>query len=73
MAKAKASVEEEHTEPPILLNYAKLWTFYGLHKSTISKLVMVGNFTNIVKVGSSNYFKRDDVEKWIEEQTIHIK
>jgi predicted DNA-binding transcriptional regulator AlpA len=67
-----------HTTPrtdeyiPKLLNYKTLEYFYGLSKSTMSKKVMYGTFCNIVKVGSKNYFKRADVEKWIDENTIEV-
>ena len=61
--------EAPHTTPPVLLDYQALWTFYGLHKSTISKMVMLGTFVPTVKVGNKNYFKRDAVEQKIEAWT----
>ena len=67
------AIEHKHTTPPKLLNYATLWEFYGLHKSTISKLVMLGQFTDIVKIGRKNFFKRENVEEWIDAQTIEVR
>ena len=61
-----------HDRIPELLNYETLVYYYGLKKSTISKLVMHGKFTNIVKVGNKNYFRREDVEAWIDAQTIEV-
>ena len=60
------------TTIPKLLNYVTLKLHYGLHKSTISKLVMHGKFVNIVKVGRKNYFRKEDIEAWIESRTINI-
>jgi predicted DNA-binding transcriptional regulator AlpA len=57
---------------PALLNYKTLHKFYGLSQSTISKMVMWGKFTNIVKVGRKNYFRKEDVETWIDAQTIKV-
>lgn len=57
---------------PELLNYETLDYYYDLKKSTISKLVMLGQFTNVVKVGRKNYFKKQDVEAWIDAQTIKV-
>ena len=59
-------------EIPELLNYKTLTKFYGLSESTISKLVMVGKFTDIVKIGVKNYFRKADVEAWIDAQTIKV-
>ena len=57
---------------PKLLNYATLYEHYGLYKSTITKLVMTGDFCNIVKLGRKNYFRREDVEAWIDSKTIQV-
>ena len=57
---------------PKLLNYKTLDQFYGLKQSTISKLVMLGKFTNIVKIGRKNMFRREDVEAWITAQTVEV-
>lgn len=57
---------------PALLDYRTLEQFYGLKKSTISKLVMLGKFTNIVKIGTKNFFRREDVEAWLDKQTISV-
>ena len=64
----------ETTTPiiPKLLNYQTLYQYYGLKQSTISKLVMLGKFTNIVKIGRKNMFRREDVEAWIEAQTVQV-
>ncbi len=63
---------DTQTPIPQLLDYKALKLHYGLFKSTISKLVMNGNFTNIVKVGNRNYFRKSDVEAWINAQTIEV-
>ena len=61
------------TDPiPELLNYQTLNKYYGLSQSTMSKLVMVGKFVNVVKVGARNYFRKADVESWIDAQTIQV-
>ena len=57
---------------PKLLNYKTLKEHYDLSQSTISKLVMNGKFCNIVKIGRKNYFRREDVEVWIDKQTIEV-
>lgn len=57
---------------PKLLNYETLDKFYGLKKSTISKLVMKGEFCNVVKLGRKNMFRREDVEAWIDSRTIEV-
>jgi predicted DNA-binding transcriptional regulator AlpA len=57
---------------PILVNYRDLETYIGLKRSTISKKIMRGEFTNIVKIGRKNYFKTKDVLAWIESQTIEV-
>ncbi len=64
--------QEKNTHIPELLNYRDLEHFYHLSKSTISKLVMTGDFTNIVKIGRKNYFRKSDVEAWIDAQTIKV-
>lgn len=58
---------------PMLLNYKDLDYYYGLKKSTMSKLVMLGKFCSIVKVGRKNYFRKEDVEAWIDAQTIKVE
>jgi len=62
--------EQKHI--PELMDYNGLKLHYSLAKSTISKLVMLGKFTNIVKIGNKNYFKRVDVEAWIASKTIEV-
>lgn len=62
----------EQIRIPELLDYRDLESIYNLKKSTISKLVMIGDFTNIVKVGRKNYFRSSDVEDWITEHTIEV-
>ena len=57
---------------PELLDYNGLLKWYNLSKSTISKLVMVGGFTNVVKIGRKNFFRRIDVEAWIDANTIKV-
>lgn len=64
--------EQSKIQIPQLLNYKTLFEFYGLHQSTISKLVMTGDFTHIVKIGRKNYFRKADVETWIDAQTIKV-
>ena len=65
-------VPQPHTQPPALLNYRTLWQFYGLAKGTMSKKVMNGTFCNIVKIGRRNYFRREDVEAWIDRNTVEV-
>lgn len=65
-------IEKPHTTPPKLVHYQHIWNFYGLHKNTVAKLVMQGKFCNIVKIGNKNYFRREDVEAWIDAQTIEV-
>ncbi len=67
---SQTTTEPEHI--PELLDYVALKKHYGLFKSTISKLVMLGQFTNIVKVGRKNYFKKADVEAWIDSRTVKV-
>ena len=57
---------------PELLDYITLKKYYGLNKSTISKLVMKGKFTNVVKMGIKNMFRKQDVENWISANTIKV-
>ena len=57
---------------PILLDYKGLQIHFGLNKSTISKLVMTGDFTDIVKIGRKNFFRTIDVESWIDNRTIKV-
>lgn len=57
---------------PILVDYSGLKKYFGLYKSTISKLVMTGQFTDIVKIGRKNYFRTSDVEAWISKQTVKV-
>lgn len=66
----ESNTQTEHI--PALLNYKTLNEFYGLSKSTISKIVMRGSFTNIVKIGNKNYFRKEDVEAWIESRTVRV-
>lgn len=54
---------------PLLLDYVTLEKYYGLKQSTISKLVMKGEFTDVVKVGRKNFFRKEDVETWINSKT----
>ena len=58
---------------PQLRDYIGLKKHYSLHKSTISKLLMTGDFTNVVKVGNKNYFRKTDVEAWIASRTVDKK
>ena len=67
------TMNSKQTTIPKLLDYKALTLYYGLYKSTISKLVMNGKFTNIVKVGRKNYFRREDIEAWIDAQTIEVQ
>lgn len=62
----------KNTTIPALLDYRGLERFFGLKKSTMSKLVMTGDFTNVVKVGRKNFFRTIDVEAWIESKTIQV-
>jgi len=62
----------ENSTTPKLLDYRGLEEYFGLKKSTISKLVMTGDFTNIVKIGRKNFFRIEDVETWIDSHTIEI-
>ena len=63
-------IDRKSTDPiPQLLNYVTLNKYYGLSRSTMSKLVMVNEFVAVVKVGNRNYFKKADVEAWIDAQT----
>jgi len=57
---------------PKLLNYKTLKEHYDLSQSTISKLVMVGKFCNVVKIGRKNFFRREDVEAWLDSRTIKV-
>ena len=63
---------EEKLHIPQLLNYKTLEKHYGLSHSTMSKKVMLGEFCNIVKVGNKNYFRKEDVELWIDSQTVKV-
>ncbi len=58
---------------PLLLDYKTLTQFYGLNKSTISKLVMNKKFVNVVKFGRKNYFRKEDIEAWIVSNTIVVE
>ena len=62
------------TDPliPKLLDYITLDQYYGLKQSTMSKKVMLGEFCNVVKVGRKNMFRREDVEKWIDDNTTEV-
>jgi len=62
----------KHNLIPILINYKGLEKYFGLKQSTISKMVMHGQFTNIVKVGTKNFFKTKDVMAWIDDNTIEV-
>ncbi len=62
----------EHANIPELLNYKTLDQYYGLKQSTLAKLVMVGKFVNIVKIGRKNYFRKAQVENWIDAQTVKV-
>lgn len=57
---------------PQLLDYRDLEHHYNLKKSTMTKLSMWGRFCNIVKIGTKNYFRKEDVEAWIDAQTIKV-
>ncbi len=58
---------------PELLDYVTLNQYYGLKQSTMSKLVMLGQFCNVVKMGRKNMFRRADVEAWIDSKTINVE
>ena len=60
------------SEIPKLLNYKTLTEHYGLSQSTISKLVMNAKFCNVVKIGRKNFFRREDIEAWIDTNTIEV-
>ncbi len=53
---------------PLLLSYKDLEEEYGLKKSTMSKRVMNGKFIIPIMIGKKCFFKRDEVDQWIEEQ-----
>jgi len=57
---------------PELMSYTELAKYYSLKVGTITKLVMTGDFTNIVKIGRKNYFRKADVEAWIDSKTIKV-
>jgi len=63
---------EEKLHIPQLLNYRTLEEYYGLVKSTTTKLVMLGKFCNVVKIGRKNYFRKEDVEAWIDAKTVKV-
>jgi len=33
---------------------------------------MKGEFTDVVKVGNKNFFRKENVEAWIDAQTIEV-
>ena len=70
MAQTQTQNKQDHI--PELLDYNSLLKWYNLSKSTISKLVMLGKFTNVVKIGNKNFFRKADVEAWIDKQTIKV-
>ena len=57
---------------PLLISYKDLEKYFGLKTSTVSKMVMHGKFTDIVKIGTKNFFKTKDVLAWIDQQTIEV-
>ena len=59
-------------ELPYLLSYADLERHLGLKRSNTSKLVMRGEFVDVVKVGVKNFFKKDDVLAWINKNTVKV-
>ena len=65
-------MNEKNTHIPELLDYRSLTKHYGLPKSTMTKRVMNGTFCNVVKVGGKNYFRKADVENWIDSVTIEV-
>jgi len=56
---------DNNTIIPKLLNYKTLELHYGLKQSTMSKMVMRGEFVKPRLIGKKNYFLREDVEAWV--------
>lgn len=51
-----------------LLDFKAIESEYGLAKSTTTKMLMRGQFITPVKIGRKNYFKRTELEEWIDKQ-----
>lgn len=49
-----------------LLTFRDIQNEYGLKRDTLAKMLMRGEFINPVKIGTRNYFDREELEKWIE-------
>ena len=57
---------QPQTHVPELLDYKGLTKYYSLPKSTMSKKVMNNEFCDVIKIGMKNYFRKTDVDAWIE-------
>ncbi len=64
--------EEKLQHIPQLLDYRTLEEYYGLKKSTISKMVMLGTFCNVVRFNGKNHFRKEDVETFIDNNTVSV-
>ena len=55
-----------------LLTYSQIENIYGLKKSTLTKLFMLGKFIPCIKIGNRNYFEVEKLDQWIESHTMGV-
>lgn len=51
-----------------LLTFRDIQNEYGLKRDTLAKMLMKGEFIIPVKIGNRNYFDREELEQWINDQ-----
>lgn len=55
-----------------LLTYTQIEKVFGLKKSTLTKMFMLGKFIPCVKIGNRNYFEVEKLEEWIKSRTMEV-
>jgi predicted DNA-binding transcriptional regulator AlpA len=56
-----------------LLTYTQIEKIYGLKKSTLTKLFMLGKFIPSIKIGNRNYFEVEALDRWLESRTVKVQ
>ena len=51
-----------------LLTFRDIQNEYGLKRNTLAKILMKDEFITPIKIGSRNYFDREELEKWIDDK-----
>ncbi len=56
-----------------LITFRDIENEYNLKRNTLAKMLMRGEFITPIKIGNRNYFEREELESWIQDQKVEVK